>query len=146
MNWNNDPAIQLALQEARVRRGLWINTIIWMPFFLLGLGLFIFFFVDVVFDLDKGGTVFLLFVLGTLTTLFGFQGMQSVIDLMSKPRELSGCDHAQLGALRLLRDQKPLHSHREEHLSRGQTAPRRRGCGRLREGHLLPAFGGRRID
>lgn len=90
MNWNDDPDIQLALQESRVRRGLWINTIIWMPFFLLGLGLFIFFFIDVVFDLGRGGTVFLLVVLGILTTLFGFQGLQSVFDLFGKPKELSG--------------------------------------------------------
>lgn len=90
MNWNNDADVQMALQESRVKRGLWINTFLWMPFFLAGLGLFIFFFLDVVLDLDRGGTVFLLFVLGILTVLFGFQGLQSVFDLFGKPKELSG--------------------------------------------------------
>lgn len=90
MNWNHDSQLQLAMQEARVRRGLWINTIIWMPIFIIAFALLVFFVADLVLDLDKGGTVFLCVVLAILSGLFGFQGMQSVLDLAGKPKEITG--------------------------------------------------------
>ncbi len=89
-NWNNDPAVQLALEDARVRRGIWISACIWMPLFLLAAGGFLFFLGDVVFDFGNGGTIFLLVVLGILAVLFGFQGFQSVLDLAGKPAEVTG--------------------------------------------------------
>lgn len=88
--WASDPEVLLALEESRVRRGLWTNTIIWMPLFIVFLGLFLFFLGDLIFDFGKGGTVFLLVIIGGLGGLFGFQGLQSVFDLIGKPRELEG--------------------------------------------------------
>ncbi len=88
--WANDPDVMRAMAAARVRRGLWMNTLLWMPLFVLFFGLFIFFLADRIFDYGKGSTGFLIFVVGVMAALFGFQGFQSLFDLLSSPREREG--------------------------------------------------------
>jgi hypothetical protein len=88
--YNDDPDIQQAMIEHRVRRGLWMSALFWMPLFLISAGCLVYFGIDVFFDLDRGGTVFLLVVLTVLSILFGFQGFQAVLDLFGKPSVIEG--------------------------------------------------------
>ena len=46
MNWKDDPHLQAALAENRVRGGLVRSAIIWTPLFLVALGAFVFFAFD----------------------------------------------------------------------------------------------------
>lgn len=90
MNYSDDPLIQRELAHSKIRRGLWLNSLLWMPLFLITAAALIYFAIDVFFGLDRGGTVFLLFVLGFLALLFGFQGIQSVLDLRAQPARMEG--------------------------------------------------------
>lgn len=86
MNWNDDPEVQRQTQLAGARGKLLRSTLLWSPFFLLCLGGFLFFTFDRAFlGGDHGGTWFLSLVLGVLTLLFGFQAIQSVLDLFEQP-------------------------------------------------------------
>lgn len=87
MNWQDDPEIQQQLRERGVRNGIVRTAVIWTPFFLLSLGTFLYFLVDLLTGGNKG-TWFLIVVLGLFTTLFGFQSIQALLDLRSKPREV----------------------------------------------------------
>jgi hypothetical protein len=61
-----------------------------MPLFIVAAAAFLFFLGDVLFDFGRGGTIFLLVVLAILAVLFGFQGLQAVLDLVGKPEEVTG--------------------------------------------------------
>jgi hypothetical protein len=88
-NWSDDPEIQAQLQERSVRNGLLRSAILWTPLFLVTFGCLVFFFID---QVTGGGrsTVFLLVVLAVLSFLFGFQAVQSILDLKAKPVTLRG--------------------------------------------------------
>ena len=63
------------------------SLVIWGPLFLASLGALVFFAFDrAVLGGDHGGTWFLVVVLAIFTLLFGFQAVQSFLDVRSEPR------------------------------------------------------------
>lgn len=88
--WADDPEVMRARVAAKVRRGLWINTLIWMPLFLAFLALSIYYIAGRIMDFETGGTGFLFYLVIGLAILFGFQGFQSVLDLLGSPKEQEG--------------------------------------------------------
>ncbi len=91
MNWQSDPELVKARQHNGVRGRLLRSAILWTPFFVASLGALAFFAFDRAFlGGDHGGTWFLVIVLLVLTVLFGFQSIQSLLDLIGQPRVESG--------------------------------------------------------
>lgn len=91
MNWREDPQIMAEIQQRGVRGRLIRSALLWTPLFLAALTGAVWFFVDTVFlGGDHGGTWVLVVVLIILATLFGFQSIQSLLDLRSTPIEESG--------------------------------------------------------
>lgn len=91
MSWEDDPEIQKQLRARSVRGKLLRSAIIWGPLFLLALAGTVFYTVDILFmDRENGATWVLVTILAILTILFGFQAIQSVLDLFDKPRTESG--------------------------------------------------------
>jgi len=87
MNWNDDPELQLQVKRAAARGRLLRSTLIWSPPFLFCLGGLLYFGFDrAVLGGENGGTWFLVFVLGVLTLLFGFQAIQSFLDYIGEPK------------------------------------------------------------
>lgn len=86
MNYHDDREIQRQMFHHSVRAGLWRTAIIWMPLFAVAGGAFLFFLADVLLGGGRG-TWFLVIVLGIAAILFGFQGIQAVLDLMATPHE-----------------------------------------------------------
>lgn len=91
MNWLDDPELQKERYHSGVRNRLLRSLIIWGPLFLASAAGLLFFTFDRAFlGGDHGGTWFLVIILAILTMLFGFQTMQSLLDLVGKPVTLTG--------------------------------------------------------
>ena len=84
MNWHDDPEIQRQVQQRQVRGRLLRSTLLWGPPFLICAALLIFFTADRAVLHDYGGTWFLVVVLTIFTVLFGFQAIQSFLDLIGE--------------------------------------------------------------
>ncbi len=89
MDWQTDPYLARLEKERRARNNVIRTAVIWMPLFLLVFaGL-----VWAVFDRVTGGgtsTWFLVGVLGIISFLFGFQGIQALRDLIGGERTVTG--------------------------------------------------------
>jgi hypothetical protein len=84
-DWQSDPEVMRAAAERRARMSLIRTSVFWVPIFLVTAGALLFF----AFEQATGGergSWFLVGVLVLLSTLFGFQGLQSFFDLFTKPR------------------------------------------------------------
>ncbi len=91
MNWQDDPELAKERYHSGVRNRMLRSLVIWGPLFIAALAGLLFFAFDRAFlEGDHGGTWFLVIILAILTTLFGFQTLQSVFDLVGKPVTLSG--------------------------------------------------------
>ncbi|MGE3074726.1 MAG: hypothetical protein AB7N24_01245 [Dehalococcoidia bacterium] len=91
MNWQDDPMLARERYHSGVRNRLLRSLVIWGPLFLAAAAGLIFFTIDRAFlGGDHGGTWFLVVVLAILTTLFGFQSIQSLLDLIGEPEKLTG--------------------------------------------------------
>lgn len=90
MNWKDDPEIQAEIQRRGARGSLVRTVVIWMPLFLACALATLFFLADTATGGSHGGTWVLVMVLGVLSVLFGFQGIQAALDLRTAPREESG--------------------------------------------------------
>jgi hypothetical protein len=91
MNWRDDPQIAAEIQQRGVRGRLIRSAVLWTPLFVATVGATVWFLIDTAFlGGDHGGTWVLVVVLAVLATLFGFQSIQSLLDLRSKPIEESG--------------------------------------------------------
>jgi hypothetical protein len=90
MNWKDDPQIRAEIKARGVRSRLLRSAILWTPLFLISLGAALFYLFDVILGGDHGGTWVLVIVLAILATLFGFQSLQSLLDLRSAPLETTG--------------------------------------------------------
>lgn len=91
MNVQDDPVLQRELKARAVRAGILRSALLWVPVALIVGGAFAFFLYDRAIDGgERGGTWFLVAVLGFLAFLFGFQAVQSVLDLFTKPRVRQG--------------------------------------------------------
>ncbi|HEY5476314.1 MAG TPA: hypothetical protein VIK11_06310 [Tepidiformaceae bacterium] len=86
MNWQDDPQLldEMALQS--VRGGLVRSAIIWTPPFVASAAGFVFFLWDLITAGGRGG-VLLVGFLAVLTVLFGYQSIQSFLDLRGEPLE-----------------------------------------------------------
>lgn len=89
MNWKDDPQLQAALAESRVRSSLMRSAIIWTPLFLAALVAFLFFAFDEATGGDRGSW-FLVGLLTVFSVLLGFQALQPLLDLFGEPAEVSG--------------------------------------------------------
>ena len=86
MSWQDDPEVQRQIRMNAARGKILRSTILWMPLFLATLAALLFFTWDRAFnDGDNGGTWFLVVILAIVTTLFGFQAIQSLIDYVGQP-------------------------------------------------------------
>ena len=91
MNWNDDPELARARHAATARGRLVRTMVIWGPLFILSLGALLFWTFDRLFlGGDNGGTWFLVIVLLVLTTLFGFQAIQALLDYVGEPKTEEG--------------------------------------------------------
>ena len=90
MNWKDDPEIKAEIAARGVRGRLIRSALLWTPLFLLALFGALYYAVDTILGGDHGGTWVLVVVLGVLATLFGFQCIQTLLDLRSEPREERG--------------------------------------------------------
>lgn len=91
MNWNDDPELARARRLAAARGKLLRTILIWGPLFLASAAGLLFWAFDRAFlDGGHGGTWFLVVVLAILTTLFGFQAIQAVLDYLGEPHTESG--------------------------------------------------------
>ena len=90
MNWKDDPEIRAEIKARGVRSRLLRSAILWTPLFLVSLGTALFYLIDVLLGGDHGGTWVLVIVLAILATLFGFQSLQSLLDLRTAPLETTG--------------------------------------------------------
>jgi hypothetical protein len=91
MNWRDDPQIAAEIQQRGVRGRLIRSAVLWTPLFLATVGATVWFLIDTaLLGGDHGGTWVLVVVLAVLATLFGFQSIQSLLDLRSNPIEESG--------------------------------------------------------
>ncbi|MBA4181902.1 MAG: hypothetical protein C0506_15030 [Anaerolinea sp.] len=91
MSWQEDPALQAELHRQSIRGRVLRSAIIWTPIFVLFAGLFVFYLLDTLLNGgDRGGTWVLVVILGIVTSLFGFQAMQAVLDLVGEPRKRAG--------------------------------------------------------
>lgn len=84
-DWKDDPDIQQRMRERAVRNGLVRTVVIWSPLFLLSFGALLFVLFDVIIGGGRG-TWFLVAVLILLSTLFGFQAIHALLDLLGEPR------------------------------------------------------------
>jgi len=90
-SWREDPEIQATIRKQGVRTRLIRSAILWTPLFALALGAFLFWTFDTAFlGGDNGGTWVLVVILAIVTTLFGFQSIQSILDLLGKPATETG--------------------------------------------------------
>ncbi len=91
MSYVDDPELQRELKARAVRSAILRSAILWVPVALVTGGAFVFFLVDrTVMGGERGSTWFLVVVLGLLTLLFGYQAVQSTLDLFTKPRVRQG--------------------------------------------------------
>ena len=89
MNWKDDPEINKQLDRRRAHSSLVRGAIIWMPLFIVTALAFLYFFFDEATGGDKGSW-FLVFILLALAVLFGFQGIQPLLDLFTEPEIVTG--------------------------------------------------------
>ncbi len=86
MNWQDDPEVQRQIRMNSAKNKILRSTILWMPLFLVALGGFLWFGFDrAINDGDRGGTWFLVVILGFVALLFGFQALQSLFDYLGEP-------------------------------------------------------------
>ena len=78
-----------AERERGVRMGIIRSAVLWSPFFAASFGALLFFLVDRLTGGDRA-TIFLLVVLSILSLLFGFQAMQSILDVFAAPHTRTG--------------------------------------------------------
>jgi hypothetical protein len=91
VSWQDDPKLQKDLRARSVRGKILRSAIIWGPLFLLTLAGTVFYTADILFmDRQYGATWVLVTIVGILAVLFGFQAVQSALDLFDKPRTESG--------------------------------------------------------
>lgn len=90
MNWKEDPQVRAEIQARGVRGRILRSAILWTPLFLVSLGADLFYLVDTIAGGNHGGTWVLVIVLAVLVTLFGFQSVQSLLDLRAAPLESTG--------------------------------------------------------
>ncbi len=90
MNWQDDPEILAEVKRRGVRSRIVRSAVLWTPLFLAALFGTLYYLVDTVRGGDNGGTWVLVVVLAVLTALFGFQSIQSLLDLRSQPLEEDG--------------------------------------------------------
>jgi hypothetical protein len=91
VNPTDDLQLQRELKTRAVRAGILRSAVLWVPVALVTAGAFLFFLFDrTVGGGERGSTWFLVVVLGFLALLFGFQAVQSVLDLAAKPRTRRG--------------------------------------------------------
>jgi len=84
MNWQDDPELEQQRYEHGVRNGIIRTAILWTPLFVITAAAFVYFLIDMLTG-GNNGTIFLLAVLALFGTLFGFQSIQSLLDLRSSP-------------------------------------------------------------
>ncbi len=89
MNWQDDPEIRRQTQEREVRGRVLRSALMWTPIFALAGGALLFFLVDQLVDGGRGSW-FLVGVLTIFAFLFGFQSIQSLLDLWGHPRQREG--------------------------------------------------------
>jgi hypothetical protein len=90
VNWQDDPEVREAMRAHSVRNRLIRSAIIWTPLFMASLAGALFYVFDTATGGDRGGTWVLVIVLGVLATLFGFQSIQTLLDLRSNPESEAG--------------------------------------------------------
>lgn len=90
MTWLDDPELESAMRLHRVRNGLLRTAIIWTPLFLAALAGFIFYAIDSATGAQHGGSWVLVVILGIIAFLFGYQSIQTIIDLFGQPIEATG--------------------------------------------------------
>lgn len=90
MNWKDDPQVKAEIASRGVHAQLVRSAILWTPLFLLALFGALYFMVDTILGGDHGGTWVLVIILAVLATLFGFQCIQSLLDLRGEPKDESG--------------------------------------------------------
>jgi hypothetical protein len=90
MNWQDDPELEALRRAHSVRTSLIRSAIIWTPLFLVVFAGMIFYIVDTTRGGDAGGTWVLVAVLGIASFLFGFQAVQSWLDLFGEPADQTG--------------------------------------------------------
>ena len=89
VNWKDDPELLGRERERSIRFGIVRSAILWSPFFLASFGALLFFLLDRLTGGDRA-TIFLLVVLSILSLLFGFQAIQSILDLFGAPETKTG--------------------------------------------------------
>ena len=89
MNWKDDPLVQKAEQERRIRGGIIKSAVLWTPLFLLAAGGLLFFVGDMLFGAQRG-TWFLIVVLAILSFLLGYQSIHNLLDLLHGDTEMTG--------------------------------------------------------
>ncbi len=87
MNWQDDPIVRDEMALHSVRAGLWRGAIIWTPPFLASAAGLVFFLWDLVTGGGRGGPIIVVIV-AILAVLFGYQSIQSVLDLRGQPQEI----------------------------------------------------------
>lgn len=91
MSAYGDPQLERALKTRAVRAGIMRAAVLWTPLGLAAAGAFVYFLIDRAFrGGESGSTWFLVVVLGLLALLFGYQAVQSVLDLFTQPRKRRG--------------------------------------------------------
>ena len=90
MNWQDDPQIRAEIKARGVRSRIVRSAVLWTPLFLISLGAALFYLFDTVLGSSHGGTWVLVIVLSVIATLFGFQSVQSLLDLRAAPLETTG--------------------------------------------------------
>lgn len=90
-NWPDDPALQEEMHRRGVRVRILRSAILWTPLFAVMAVLFLFYLWDTALNSgDRGGSWVLVVVIGVMTGLFGFQAIQSLLDLYGEPRRRTG--------------------------------------------------------
>ncbi len=90
MNWQEDDELRIEMKKQSVRSRIMRSAILWTPLFLVSLGGTLFYLFDTATGGDRGGTWVLVVILAVLATLFGFQSVQSLMDLRAAPQSTSG--------------------------------------------------------
>ncbi|GIW14636.1 MAG: hypothetical protein KatS3mg063_0489 [Tepidiforma sp.] len=91
MSAYGDPELERELKARAVRAGILRSALLWVPVAAVTVGAFLFFLYDrTAGGGERGSTWFLVVVLGFLAFLFGYQAVQSVLDLFAKPRVRQG--------------------------------------------------------
>jgi hypothetical protein len=90
MNWQEDDELRIEMKKQSVRSRIMRSAILWTPLFLVSLGAALFYLFDTATGGGHGGTWVLVVILAVLATLFGFQSIQSLMDLRAAPQSTAG--------------------------------------------------------